>query len=74
MPSVYHFDPRDAVSLFKYLQRFEHKTADKSSARKIDTKIKFPATLDMARYTTSMMKEIEKENVNSYTKIDDGNS
>jgi len=26
----------------------------------------------MARYTTSMMKEIEKENVNSYTKIDDG--
>jgi len=55
------------------LQRFEHKTADKSSARKIDAQIKFPATLDMARYTTSMMKEIEKENVSSYTKIDDGN-
>ena len=58
--------------ILQRLQRFEHKTADRSSARKIDTQIKFPATLDMARYT-SMMKEIEKENVNSYCKTDDGN-
>ncbi|KAF7354378.1 Ubiquitin carboxyl-terminal hydrolase [Mycena venus] len=42
-------------------KRFEHK-ADKSTARKIDTRIRFPATLDMAPFTTLVMKAAEKEN------------
>ncbi|KAJ7640045.1 hypothetical protein DFH06DRAFT_1283771 [Mycena polygramma] len=42
-------------------KRFEHK-ADKSSARKIDTRIRFPATLNMAPFTTLVMKAAEKEN------------
>ncbi|KAJ7735623.1 hypothetical protein DFH07DRAFT_843427 [Mycena maculata] len=46
-------------------KRFEHKTADKSSARKIDTQIRFPATLNMASFTTLVMKGAEKENSNS---------
>ncbi|KXN82983.1 Ubiquitin carboxyl-terminal hydrolase 22, partial [Leucoagaricus sp. SymC.cos] len=55
------------------LKRFEHKTADRSSARKIDTQIKFPATLNMASYTASSMKEAEKENANNNPKAFDGN-
>jgi ubiquitin carboxyl-terminal hydrolase 22/27/51 len=47
------------LSLF--VQRFEHK-ADKSTARKIDTRIRFPATLNMAPFTTLVMKAAEKEN------------
>jgi ubiquitin carboxyl-terminal hydrolase 22/27/51 len=47
-------------------QRFEHKSADKSSARKIDVPIRFPASLNMAPYTTVVMnmreKETEREN------------
>ncbi|KAJ6568652.1 hypothetical protein B0H19DRAFT_1024019 [Mycena capillaripes] len=43
------------------LKRFEHK-ADKSSARKIDTRIRFPATLNMAPFTTLVIKAEEKEN------------
>ncbi|KAF8193930.1 hypothetical protein K438DRAFT_1828278 [Mycena galopus ATCC 62051] len=42
-------------------KRFEHK-ADKSTARKIDTRIRFPATLNMAPFTTLVMKAAEKEN------------
>ncbi|KII89707.1 hypothetical protein PLICRDRAFT_685039 [Plicaturopsis crispa FD-325 SS-3] len=42
-------------------KRFEHKTSDKSSAHKIDTPIRFPAELDMAPYTTLVMKAHEKE-------------
>ncbi|KAJ6524236.1 hypothetical protein DFH09DRAFT_1264332 [Mycena vulgaris] len=44
------------------LKRFEHKTSDKSSARKIDAQIRFPATLNMAPFTTLVMKGAEKEN------------
>ncbi|KAJ7787016.1 hypothetical protein B0H14DRAFT_2399972, partial [Mycena olivaceomarginata] len=40
---------------------FEHK-ADKSTARKIDTRIQFPTTLNMAPFTTLVMKAAEKEN------------
>ncbi|KAF8230589.1 cysteine proteinase [Tricholoma matsutake] len=43
-------------------KRFEHKTSDKSSARKIDAAIRFPASLNMLPYTTFAMKEMEKEN------------
>ncbi|KAF8872581.1 cysteine proteinase [Infundibulicybe gibba] len=42
------------------LKRFEHKISDKTSARKIDTPIRFPASLNMAPYTTLVMKEAEK--------------
>lgn len=48
-----------------HLQRFEHKTADKSTARKIDAQIRFPATLNMAPFTTLVMKAAEKENGSS---------
>ncbi|KAJ6568658.1 hypothetical protein B0H19DRAFT_939026, partial [Mycena capillaripes] len=41
-------------------KRFEHK-ADKSSARKIDMRIRFPATLNMAPFTTPVMKAEENE-------------
>ncbi|PPQ95457.1 hypothetical protein CVT26_008476 [Gymnopilus dilepis] len=37
-------------------KRFEHKTNDKSSARKIDTPVRFPAVLNMAPYTTQAIK------------------
>ncbi|KAF8151031.1 hypothetical protein B0H34DRAFT_731104 [Crassisporium funariophilum] len=46
-------------------KRFEHKTNDKSSARKIDAAIRFPASLNMAPFTTLGMKETEKENSGS---------
>lgn len=41
-------------------KRFE-KTSDK--ARKLDTPVRFPAQLNMAPYTSTWMKEGEKENV-----------
>lgn len=50
---------------FFILQRFEHKTNDKSSARKIDTAVRFPASLNMAPFTTPAMKETEKESSGS---------
>ncbi|KAF8963160.1 hypothetical protein BDZ97DRAFT_2017931 [Flammula alnicola] len=43
-------------------KRFEHKTNDKSSARKIDVAIRFPASINMAPYTTLGMKDWGKEN------------
>ncbi|KAG6885627.1 hypothetical protein C0993_012045 [Termitomyces sp. T159_Od127] len=43
-----------------FAQRFEHKTADKNSARKIDTPIRFPASLCMAPYTTLALEDLEK--------------
>lgn len=47
-------------------KRFEHKTTDKSSAQKIDAPIRFPASLNMAPYTTLVMNlktnGMEKEN------------
>jgi len=42
-------------------QRFEHKNGDKSSARKIDATIRFPASLNMAPYTTLAMQSVSKE-------------
>ncbi|KAJ7934429.1 hypothetical protein B0H13DRAFT_2491719 [Mycena leptocephala] len=42
-------------------KRFEPK-ADKSSAPKFNTRIRFPATLNMAPFTTLVMKAAEKEN------------
>jgi len=33
-------------------KRFEHRTADKTTAKKIDTRVRFPATINMAPYTT----------------------
>jgi len=33
-------------------KRFEHRTADKTAAKKIDTRVRFPATINMAPYTT----------------------
>ncbi|KAG5342367.1 hypothetical protein C0989_002840 [Termitomyces sp. Mn162] len=41
-------------------KRFEHKTADKNAARKIDTPIRFPASLCMAPYTTFALEDPEK--------------
>ncbi|KAF8193361.1 hypothetical protein BJ912DRAFT_960846 [Pholiota molesta] len=38
-------------------KRFEHKTNDKSTARKIDAAIRFPASINMAPYTTLAMKK-----------------
>ncbi|TFK34607.1 cysteine proteinase [Crucibulum laeve] len=43
-------------------KRFEQKSKDKASARKIDAPIRFPASLNMAPYTSLVMKETEKEN------------
>ncbi|KDR78670.1 hypothetical protein GALMADRAFT_244157 [Galerina marginata CBS 339.88] len=48
-------------------KRFEHKTNDKSSARKIDTPIRFPAFLNMAPYTTNALKDSGKENMGSHS-------
>ena len=48
-------------SLSHIFQRFEHKSSDKTSARKVDAVIRFPANLNMAPYTTFYMKEAEKE-------------
>jgi ubiquitin carboxyl-terminal hydrolase 22/27/51 len=43
-------------------KRFEQKASDKSTARKIEAQIRFPATLNMAPYTTLYMREAEKGN------------
>ncbi|KAF8720618.1 hypothetical protein AX14_010860 [Amanita brunnescens Koide BX004] len=42
-------------------KRFEQKATDKTTTRKIGTQIRFPATLNMAPYTTLYMREAEKE-------------
>lgn len=41
-------------------QRFEHKSADKSAARKIEAPVRFPASLNMAPYTTLIMHRQEQ--------------
>lgn len=33
-------------------KRFEHRTGDKAAAKKIDTRVRFPASINMAPYTT----------------------
>ncbi|EDR13968.1 uncharacterized protein LACBIDRAFT_305245 [Laccaria bicolor S238N-H82] len=45
-------------------KRFEHKTNDKSSARKIDAQVRFPASINMAPYTTLVIKDMEGANAN----------
>ncbi|KAI0787731.1 cysteine proteinase [Fomes fomentarius] len=41
-------------------KRFEHKSADKSAARKIEAPVRFPASLNMAPYTTLIMHRQEQ--------------
>ncbi|KAI0749382.1 cysteine proteinase [Daedaleopsis nitida] len=41
-------------------KRFEHKSADKSAARKIEAPVRFPASLNMAPYTTMIMHKQEQ--------------
>ncbi|KAF8629978.1 hypothetical protein AX17_005543 [Amanita inopinata Kibby_2008] len=48
-------------------KRFEQKASDKAAARKIESQIRFPATLNMAPFTTLYMRQSEKENMNSPT-------
>ncbi|OBZ72012.1 Ubiquitin carboxyl-terminal hydrolase 27 [Grifola frondosa] len=42
-------------------KRFEHKSGDRSAAHKIEASIRFPASLNMAQYTTLVMDAKEKE-------------
>ena len=42
------------------MQRFEHPTTDKTSARKIEARVRFPASLNMAEFTTLGLKTQEK--------------
>ncbi|KAF6756816.1 hypothetical protein DFP72DRAFT_963469, partial [Ephemerocybe angulata] len=50
-------------------KRFEHKTnftnGDRSTSRKIDTPVRFPSTINMAPYTTMVMRDMEKENASN---------
>ncbi|KAI0705790.1 cysteine proteinase [Cerioporus squamosus] len=41
-------------------KRFEHNSADKSAARKIEAPVRFPASLNMAAYTTLVMHKQEQ--------------
>ncbi|RDX57434.1 cysteine proteinase [Lentinus brumalis] len=41
-------------------KRFEHNSADKSAARKIEAPVRFPASLNMAPYTTLVMHKQEQ--------------
>ena len=43
-------------TLLILIQRFEHPTSDKSTARKIETRVRFPASINMVDYTTHGMK------------------
>ena len=42
-------------------QRFEHKTTSKAVPQKIDTPVRFPASLNMAPYTTLVMNHSSKD-------------
>lgn len=42
-------------------QRFEYKSADRSTAQKIEATVRFPASLNMAEYTTLVMKAHEAD-------------
>ncbi|KAF9048837.1 cysteine proteinase [Panaeolus papilionaceus] len=46
-------------------KRFEQKTNDKSSARKIDTPVRFPASINMAPYTSLFVRDTEKDSASS---------
>ncbi|KAF5326836.1 hypothetical protein D9619_004989 [Psilocybe cf. subviscida] len=56
--------------LTRFRQRFEHKTNDKSSARKIDATIRFPAFINMAPYTTLGMRDSGKDSAQSISSTD----
>ena len=45
----------------KRAQRFEHKTTSKAVPQKIDTPVRFPASLNMAPYTTLAMSHSSKD-------------
>ncbi|KAF8124813.1 hypothetical protein EV363DRAFT_1403077 [Boletus edulis] len=42
-------------------KRFEHKTTSKGVSQKIDTPVRFPASLNMAPYTTLVMNQSSKD-------------
>ncbi|EMD31302.1 hypothetical protein CERSUDRAFT_119860 [Gelatoporia subvermispora B] len=42
-------------------KRFEHKSGDKSAAHKIEAPVRFPATINMAPFTTLFMKSKERQ-------------
>ncbi|KAF7790555.1 hypothetical protein EIP86_001511 [Pleurotus ostreatoroseus] len=46
--------------LFNVKQRFEHSGVDKLTARKIESRVRYPATINMAEFTTLTMKAQEK--------------
>ncbi|KAI1797193.1 cysteine proteinase [Ganoderma leucocontextum] len=56
-------------------KRFEQRTLDKSAARKIEARIRFPASLNMAPYTTLVMHKQEqlKEAATPATLVPDRN-
>ena len=41
-------------------QRFEHPTNDKNNARKIESRVRFPGTINMAEFTTPALKAQDK--------------
>ncbi|KAI0091235.1 cysteine proteinase [Irpex rosettiformis] len=45
-------------------KRFEHPTSDKSSARKIEKRVRFPSTLNMAEFTTLAQRNSSEGKVN----------
>ncbi|KAH6909348.1 hypothetical protein BKA70DRAFT_1400237 [Coprinopsis sp. MPI-PUGE-AT-0042] len=57
-----------AVLSFQF-KRFEQKTNDKTSARKLDTPVRIPASMNMAAYTSTLVKEMEKENAGPGTGV-----
>ncbi|TFK22778.1 cysteine proteinase [Coprinopsis marcescibilis] len=42
-------------------KRFEQKTNDKTSTRKLDTPVRIPASINMAPYTSALVREMDKE-------------
>ena len=46
--------------LLNVQQRFEHSGVDKLTARKIESRVRYPATINMAEFTTLTMKAQEK--------------
>ncbi|KIK98025.1 hypothetical protein PAXRUDRAFT_824336 [Paxillus rubicundulus Ve08.2h10] len=48
-------------------KRFEHKTVSKAIPQKIDTPVRFPASINMAPYTTLVMNSSGKDGASSYS-------
>ncbi|KAF9230050.1 hypothetical protein BU15DRAFT_57658, partial [Melanogaster broomeanus] len=47
-------------------KRFEHKTTSKAVPKKIGTPVRFPASINMAPYTTLVMNNLGKDEASSY--------